>query len=257
MVTLDVSSLYTNIPHKDGLDACRFFLSNTSATNDLPVDSVLKLIQLVLENNHFQFNKENCMQKVGTAMGSPMAPSYASLFMGKLKKDFLESRDLVPSVWLRFLDDILMVLDHSLESLHSFIDALNSFHPTIKFTYTISSKEVNFLDVTVTKSDNLDFVTEVYVKSTNIHQSVEYSSCHPKSCKDGIPFSQCKRYRRIISDDANLSESDSQLRDFFLERNYPANVVDQALDKVSSLSQDQALQSSEKRSLQKHCSVCG
>ena len=139
-----------------------------------------------------------------------------------------------------------MVWDHSLDSLHSFIDALNSFHPTIKFTYTISSKEVNFLDVTVTKSDNLDFVTEVYVKSTNIHQYVEYSSCHPKSCKDGIPFSQCKRYRRIISDDAKFSESVSQLRDFFLERNYPSNVVDQALDKVSSLSQDQALQSSEK-----------
>ena len=108
-----------------------------------------------------------------------------------------------------------MVWDHSLESLHSFIDALKSFHPTIKFTYTISSKEVNFLDVTVTKSDNLDFVTEVYVKSTNIHQYVEFSSCHPKSCKDGIPFSQCKRYNRIISDDAKFSESVSQLQDFF------------------------------------------
>ena len=245
MVTLDVSSLYTNIPHKDGLDACRGFLNNTSASNELPVSSLLKLIQLVLENNHFRFNKENYIQKMGTAMGSPMAPAYASLFMGKLEQEFLESRDLVPSVWLRFLNYIFMVWDHSLESLHSFIDALNSFHPTIKFTYTISSKEVNFLDVTVTKSDNLDFITEVYVKSTNIHQYVEYSSCHPKACKNGIPFSQCKRYRRIISDDAKFSESVSQLRDFFLERNYPASIVDHALDKVSSLSQDQALQSSE------------
>ena len=64
-------------------------------------------------------------------------------------------------------------------------------------------------------------------------------------CKNGIPFSQCKRYRRIISDDAKFSESVSQLRDFFLERNYPASIVDHALDKVSSLSQDQALQSPE------------
>ena len=71
------------------------------------------------------------------------------------------------------------------------------------------------------------------------------SQCHPKACKNGIPFSQCKRYRRIISDDAKFSESVSQLRDFFLERNYPASIVDHALDKVSSLSQDQALQSSE------------
>ena len=63
-----------------------------------------------------------------------MAPAYASLLMGKLEQEFLESRDLVPSVWLRFLDDIFMVWDHSLESLQSVIDALNSFHPTIKFT---------------------------------------------------------------------------------------------------------------------------
>ena len=141
-----------------------------------------------------------------------------------------------------------MVWDHSLENLHCFVDALNSFHPSIKFTYTISSEKVNFLDVTVSKSDNLDFVTEVYVKPTNIHQYVEYSSCHPKSCKNGIPFSQCKRYRRIISDDDKFDESVSQLRDFFLERNYPANVVDHALDQISSLSQEQALQSSEKSS---------
>ena len=46
-----------------------------------------------------------------------------------------------------------MVWDHSLESLHSFIDALNSFHPSIKFTYSISTKKVNFLDFTVSKSE--------------------------------------------------------------------------------------------------------
>ena len=81
---------------------------------------------LVLEKNHFQFNKENYMQRMGTAMGSPMAPSYTSLFMGKLEQDFLESRDYAPSIWLRFFDGIFMVCDHYLESLHSFIDALNS-----------------------------------------------------------------------------------------------------------------------------------
>ena len=50
LVTLDVSSLYTNIPHEDGLDACRFFLaSNTCTSHQLPVDSILSLIRLVLE----------------------------------------------------------------------------------------------------------------------------------------------------------------------------------------------------------------
>ena len=184
LVTLNVLSLYTNIPHNDDLNACRRLLtSDTCTRNQLPVDCILSLIRLVLENNHFQFNNDNYLQKMGTAMGIPMAPAYASLFMGKLEQDFLKSRSLAPSIWLRFSDDIFMVWDHSIESLYSFIDALNSFHPSIKFTYNISTKTLNFLDVTVSKSKNLEFVTNVYVKSTNVHQYVEYSSCHPKSCK--------------------------------------------------------------------------
>ena len=235
--------LVVNKKKNNGLDACRRFLtSDTYTRNQLPVECILSLIRLVLENNHFQFNNDNYLQKLGTAMGSTMAPAYASLFMGKLEQDFLKSRSLAPSIWLRFLDDIFMVWDHSIESLHSFIDALNSFHPSIKFTYNISTKTVNFLDVTVSKSENLEFVTNVYVKSTNVHKYVEYSSCHHKSCKNGIPYSQGKRYRRIISNDKKFEESILQLRDFFLERNYPASIVDEALGNVSSLTQDEALQ---------------
>ena len=233
-------------PVNDGLDACRHFLTSDTCTRyQMPVDCILSLIRLVLENNHFQFNNDNYLQKMGTAMGSPMAPAYASLFMGKLEQDFLKSRSLAPSIWLRFLDDIFMVWDHSIESLHSFIDALNSFHSSIKFTYNISTKTVNFLDVTVFKSENLEFLLLMYMyKSTNVHQYVEYSSCHPKSCKNGIPYSQGKRYRRIISNDKKFEESILQLCDFFLERNYPASIVDEALGNVSSLTQDEALQTS-------------
>ena len=67
-------------------------------------------------------------------MGSSMAPTYASLFMGKLERDFLEQCTLKPSVWLRFLDDIFMIWDHSLAELEEFMTHLNSFHQTIKFT---------------------------------------------------------------------------------------------------------------------------
>ena len=35
LVTLDVTSLYTNIPHSEGIEACRFFLQNVT-TNTFP-----------------------------------------------------------------------------------------------------------------------------------------------------------------------------------------------------------------------------
>ena len=48
LVTLDVSSLYTNIPHEDGIEACRYFLENNGHSGSLSVDNVCALIELVL-----------------------------------------------------------------------------------------------------------------------------------------------------------------------------------------------------------------
>ena len=49
-----------------------------------------------------------------------MAPAYASLFMGKFEKDFLESSDVQPFLWFRFLGDIFMIWDDSEENLLKF-----------------------------------------------------------------------------------------------------------------------------------------
>ena len=83
-------------------------------------------------------------------MGS-MAPAFASLFLGKLEKDFVDQCSLTPTVWLRFLNDIFMIWDHSLAELEDFINRLNSFRPTIKFTHTVSDTSVSFLDVNISK----------------------------------------------------------------------------------------------------------
>ena len=52
-------------------------------------------------------DSKHYLQVKGTAMGTHMAPSYANLFMGFLEQDFLHSAVEKPSLWLRFIDDIL------------------------------------------------------------------------------------------------------------------------------------------------------
>ena len=83
LVTLDVSSLYTNIPHKEGIEACRHFL-NTRQNKSLPTERICDLIRMILTMNNFTFNDQHFLQIHGTAMGTRMAPSYANLFIGKL-----------------------------------------------------------------------------------------------------------------------------------------------------------------------------
>ena len=178
LVTLDVSSLYTNIPHEDGILACKSFLEKDGTSTER-ITEIEELMKLVLENNHFKFDGNHYLQKLGTAIGSSMAP----LFMGKFEEDFLQSRALAPTVWFRFLHDIFMIWDHSYEELESFISDINSFHPNIIYSCSTSKQCIPFLDVQVIKSDSLSVETDIYEKPTNNHQYLDYTSCHPKSCK--------------------------------------------------------------------------
>lgn len=132
--------------------------------------------------------------------------------------------------------------------MNAFIDSLNNFHPSIKFTANVSKSLVSFLDVNVSLDENNIIHTDIHVKETDNHQYIEYSSCHPVSCKNGIPYSQGKRYRRIISDDNVFNDSLQTLRTYFKARNYPINVIDNALSKVSCLTQDEALCTNNKTS---------
>ena len=106
LVTLDVTSLYSNIPHKDGIKACEHFLNSKPSSSGISTESVCELISTVLTKNHFQFNGDNYLQTMGCAMGTKMAPSCSSLFMGKFEEDKLNQYHRQPLIWLRFLDDI-------------------------------------------------------------------------------------------------------------------------------------------------------
>ena len=97
LVTLDVSSLYTNIPHKEGITACEEALNRRDNQEPLTTD-LCHLMRLVLTRNAFTFNGEFFLQQHGTAMGTRMAPSYANLFMGKLDREFLQIQDPQPLV---------------------------------------------------------------------------------------------------------------------------------------------------------------
>ena len=241
LVTLDVSSLYTNIPHNEGIESCIYFLQKDKGNNNIKANDIRKLLNIVLHNNCFDFNDQSYLQTMGTAMGSPMAPSYASLFMGRLEEQFLNSTYVKPDVWLRFLDDIFMIWNDSLETLNFFIDSLNSFHPNIKFTYNISKSSVPFLDVSVSKDVTGKIVTDIFCKPTNMHLYLDFTSSHPLSCKRGIPFSQAKRYRRVISDDGTFMQSLDTLNRYFSDRNYPKSIIEKAFSKIEGMSQNDAL----------------
>ena len=101
----------------------------------------------------------------------------------------------MPLVWWRFIDDIFVIWTHGEPALLEFLDELNQFHTTIKFTANWSAEEVIFLD-TVTNLKDGHVETDLHVKPTDKHQYLHVMSCHPKHCKTAIPYSQALRSDR-------------------------------------------------------------
>ena len=94
LASIDVSSLYTNIPHEDGKQSILYDLQanpDIYAQAEQPLPEVLaELIEIVLKNNAFKFNNDYYLQIQGTAMGTKMVPAYTNLSMGKLEEELKE-----------------------------------------------------------------------------------------------------------------------------------------------------------------------
>ena len=98
LVTVDVSFLYTNIKHEEGIEALKLWLTNNS-TNQETSEFIGTLAKLVLTSNYFTFNGKMYLQKQGTAMGTRMAPNYVIIFMHSVKQEILKISKLKPMIW--------------------------------------------------------------------------------------------------------------------------------------------------------------
>ena len=182
LVTIDVTSLYTNIPQDEGTDACLEAIGLAEASH-IPLSVLLELFNIVLKCNVYSFDNSIYQQIQGTAMGTRMAPSYANLFMDRLERAFLAQEPTLPLVWKRYIDDILCIWTGSRSQLDGFLDRLNKVHPSIKFTWSISDTQVQFLALNIHKGERfsqtnlLDLKT--YFKPINTFQYLHFASSHP------------------------------------------------------------------------------
>ncbi|XP_068674515.1 uncharacterized protein [Montipora capricornis] len=97
LATLDVSSLYTNIPPEEGLT---LYYAIAAITKKLPIPSrdLRELMRLILEENSFKFKEKPFVQTHGIAMGTKMAVAFSVIFMADLEKRLLAASPLKPLV---------------------------------------------------------------------------------------------------------------------------------------------------------------
>ena len=240
LVSMDVVSLYTNIPQDEGADFVSDFYEETLTLWDRvpglvkPVNrtDINTFIRFILNNTTFMFNNEYYKQNYGTTMGARFSVKFANIYMYKWFKHYLSFyTKSKPEFIARLVDDCFFIWNHSLEDLQDLFTYLNNCHSSIKFEFNYSTSDITFLD-TVVYIDNNTIKTKLYTKPTDKKQYLDFNSNHPFHIKKSLPYSQALRYRRIIEDESILKESIKTLETAFLNRNYPYDLVHNSCDRA-------------------------
>lgn len=249
LFTIDVTSLYTVLPHALVINYVEEFYTETlkdwmQYTPDIkpiPGENLKQIINIILQQTFFQFNDNNYIQNYGITMGAPASVKLANITLYKhLQKILHNYPHTLPTIQLRLIDDIFGIWPDTEESLKNWVTFLNDSHTTIKFTTELSPKEIPFLD-TLVYIENNKLKTKLYKKPTDNKQYLHFDSDHPKHVKKSIPYAQALRYRRIIEDNDILKTELTKLKSNFTTRNYPEDLVNAAINKVINLDRNEVI----------------
>ena len=256
LFTIDVTSLYTVLPHDmcieyvtemyiETLDKWNKYTHNIKPIN---VDSLVNIIRVILNQGFFKFDDKIFSQNYGITMGAPSSVKIANITLYKhLEKIQNNFSGIKPYQCYRLIDDVFGIWLDTEENLLKWFEHLNSSHSTIKFTIEYSYEKIPFLDTLVYIEDNI-VKTKLYKKPIDKKQYLHYNSEHPNYMKNSIPYAQALRYRRIISEDTVLNEELIKLADSFINRGYPTTIIEQQINKIYPLKRSDVIQYKEKNS---------
>ena len=237
LITADVTSLYTNIPHTDGINAVRDTLNLFGGLPPHQVSLLVDLLALVLDHNYLDFNKQVYHQVSGTAMGSQMAPCYANIFMYCLEESWLHKHQHKILLYRRYLDDIFLVFKGNKTEAQDCLNEFNTLHANIKIAVEISNQSCSFLDLCIFKGASFSdcglLDTKTFNKTFSRFLYLPFTSFHPLSVKKAFIKGEAIRFLRNSSCVAFFREAIACFQRHLKNRGYPPRFVRKLLSTVS------------------------
>jgi hypothetical protein len=196
---MDAHSMYTNIDTISALEAFQHFF-NTSPycfymDNNLKV-SLISALSILMFHNMFHLGDTYWVQCNGTAMGTPAAPMYATLFFAiheltcipQFQPRLLEYSCYIDDgfgIWQLIPSDS-SITDH--QHWLTFQSTINNFPSTtaqqLIWDFSARCTSINFLDLSITLISG-KVSTCLYEKVLNLYLYLPPHSCHPPGVLKG------------------------------------------------------------------------
>ena len=223
LVSLDVISLFTNIPNELVYKAIHNKWFQIKKFTTLPKSEFIKGIKMVLENCTFSFNDIIYEQIFGSPMGSPMSPVIADLVMEILEEESIKKLKFRLPFFSRFVDDITTACPA--DKAEELKNVFNKYSKDIQFTIEVEKDgKLPFLDTLLLRQEDGLIKTNWYHKNTWSGRYLNFFS--------SLPFSYKKNTISLLTDkilklaDAEFHESNFSLLINTLKKNgYPEKLI--------------------------------
>ena len=230
-VSYDVTSLFTNIPLSETIELSVNLILDSNPDLNITKKDLTKLFQFATSQTHFLFNGKFYNQIDGVAMGSPLAPVLANVFMGINEDKWISNfNNNKPLFYRRYVDDILAVFDRE-EDAVNFFNHLNQQHDNIKFTMeTNVNNQMPFLDTLITNIDS-NITTQTYHKPTYTGLLLNFNSFTPFSYKNNLIKCLIDRTFKINNTWTGFNSDIDKLKSTFQLNGYPKHLIENNLNK--------------------------
>ena len=230
--SLDVESLFTNVPVKDTIDIILNNVYNNKEKNPPKIEKEVLKELLILCTTKVPFRHINgkiYIQVDGVSMGSPLGPTFADFYMAEVENKVLESISSKPPLYTRYVDDIFVITTKT--NLLKLKDLMES-NSKLRFTYEEPiGATLPFLDILISKRDT-EFETKVYKKKTDAGKCLNYESECPDRYKKAVITAYINRAIHVCSSREVLDEELNRVTQLLVNNNFPQYLVQREIKKM-------------------------
>ena len=224
-ISYDVTALFTSVPIQPVVNIIQQKPANDKDLQQrttMSIKHIISLLEFCLRSTSFVFQGQHYEQLEGAAMGNPLSPIVANIFMKKFEAQVMETAPHPPSLWKRFVDDTFVILEAQYKD--EFFHHINSIDENIKFTAETTKADgpMPFLDTLVTPQSDGSQSTTVYRKPTHTNQYLQWDSHHVISNKYSVIISLQHGAKDICSNKDLPEEEQTHIQRVLSFCKYPA-----------------------------------